>query len=261
MKDSTLFKELHSKSNFFVLPNAWDVPSARFYESLGYKAIGTSSWALSYLNGKSDGENISFSTVLSHARQLLSEIKIPLSIDIEKGYASSAKEISVNVIKLAELGCSGVNIEDSLKDGELLPVSDFAKILENIKSELITNGYSGFVLNARTDTYLSGSIREKVKETIKRENIYRSCGADCLFVPGLTSIEEIQDISKSTELPLNVMNMPSIANINTLAENGVNRFSLGNSVFDDVYSYFQSVASSSLKKGDFSVHYNHPALS
>ncbi|CDH22366.1 isocitrate lyase/PEP mutase family protein [Xenorhabdus bovienii] len=260
MKYSKLFKDLHSKSNFFVLPNAWDVPSAKFYESLGYKAVGTSSAALSYLNGKSDGENIPFSAVLSHAKKLLSEIKVPLSIDIEKGYASSAKEIAVNVLKLAELGCSGVNIEDSLKSGDLLPASDFAKILESIKSELIASGYSDFVLNARTDTYLSGSVGEKIRETIKRENVYRNCGADCLFVPGLVSIEEMQDISKVTELPLNVMNMPSIANISALAESGVNRFSLGNSVFDDVYSYFQSVASRSLKDGNFSAHYNHPAL-
>ncbi|MDU8923585.1 isocitrate lyase/phosphoenolpyruvate mutase family protein [Pasteurellaceae bacterium LIM206] len=254
------FKELHNKESFFILGNCWDVPSAKIYENLGFQALGTSSWALSSINGVLDGENVRFTTVLKNAEIILKHINIPLSIDIEKGYSTNVDEIVENVIALANIGCAGINIEDSSITGTLLPIHKFADILEKIKTRLLHDGFNNFVINARTDTYLLNSCTNKYEETVARENAYQNAGADCLFVPGLYELSEITNISYDTSLPLNILNLPGMANVNDLKKAGVNRFSLGNSVFDDMLAYLERTTKNTLSNGNFSKHYDHDEL-
>ncbi|PAF44033.1 isocitrate lyase/phosphoenolpyruvate mutase family protein [Helicobacter sp. 11S02596-1] len=254
------FKKLHSKESFFILGNCWDALSARVYEQAGYKALGTSSWALSSINGVKDGENIDFEIVLDNAKTLLKHIKIPLSVDMEKGYSNNPNTIVENVIKLANSGCSGINIEDSDKQGMLLPKETFAKTIQKIKNALLSKGFDDFVINARTDTYLSSFCNDKLNETIIRSKIYQESGADCLFVPGLSDLQEIRHISNNITLPLNVLNLPNIAKVAELQEAGVNRFSLGNSVFDDMVAYLEKTIRLTLDSGEYSKHYKHDIL-
>lgn len=254
------FKSLHSKNSFFVLGNCWDTLSARAYEQAGYKALGTSSWALSSINGVKDGENIDFNNVISHVKTILKTIKIPLSVDIEKGYSKSKETIVNNVLKLAHLGCAGINIEDSTHTGELLPPEKFSDIIDKIRSALIADGFPEFVITARTDVYLVRQITDKIKHTLLRESIYKDSGADCLFVPGLANVDEISTISKETTLPLNVLNLPGIGNVSVLQKAGVNRFSLGNSVFDDTLAYLERTIEQSTSSGNYAEHYNHVPL-
>lgn len=254
------FKQLHSKNSFFVLGNCWDAISARVYEQAGYKAVGTSSWALSSINGVKDGENITFNTVLNNAKDILKQINIPLSVDLEKGYSHQTTGIIDNVLKLANLGCSGINIEDSESQGGLLAPEKFAKTIESIKSALLSDGFPDFVINARTDTYLSPSCSDNITETLIRASIYENAGADCLFVPGLSDLTEIKTISDSIKLPLNILNLPNIANTEKLRIAGVNRFSLGNSVFDDMLAYIERTVAQTTDNGDYANYYNHSPL-
>lgn len=254
------FKQLHSKNTFFTLGNCWDALSARVFEQTGYKAVGTSSWALSSINGVKDGENIKFKTVFDNAKCILKQIKIPLSIDIEKGYSQETGKIIDNVIKLADIGCAGINIEDSTKNGLLLPSVQFAKTISLIKKKLLAEGFFDFIINARTDTYLIPSNKNIITETVTRSFVYQDAGADCLFVPGLKDLNDIREISDKIKLPLNVLNLPGIANVKELQTAGVNRFSLGNSVFDDVLSYIEKTIKNSFYNGEYSNHYDHSPL-
>lgn len=253
------FKQLHSKDNFFVLGNCWDIVSAKIYENMGYKAIGTSSFAMSFINGVKDGENLSFEQVFSSVKMIVKNIFIPLSVDIEKGYGADTKTICENVLKLADIGCLGINIEDSNKDGNLVSSSDFSSVIEHIKSALQKHKYDDFVINARTDTYLC-NVKEKIEETILRAKDYKEAGADCLFVPGLFTIDEINKISKSIQLPLNILNLPNISDANKLKLAGVTRLSLGNCVFDEMISYLEKRVSQTAKTSDYAKHYDHEAL-
>ncbi|KAB8306306.1 isocitrate lyase/phosphoenolpyruvate mutase family protein [Erwinia endophytica] len=258
--NNATFKKLHSKESFFILGNCWDALSARIFEQAGYKALGTSSWALSSMQGVKDGENISFDTIFDNAKKILYQISIPLSIDIEKGYSQNTADIVTNVVKLADIGCSGINIEDSLVHGGLLPSEQFAKIIASIKTGLLANGFPDFVINARTDTYLSESCNEKIAETLRRAAIYHEAGADCLFVPGLSELQSIYEISSHIYLPLNILNLPHIDNVKDLQSAGVNRFSLGNSVFDDMLAYLEKSIALTYKSGDYAAFYNHAQL-
>lgn len=258
---SNTFKNLHSSTNFFVLGNAWDVPSAKAFELAGFSAIGSSSWALSTMNGVKDGENINFETVLTSAKQIVANTNIPFSVDIEKGYGTTTSEVVANVLKLAEVGCSGINIEDSQRDvSALVNSSVFANKLEAIRQALDAHGYSNFVINARTDTHFLLEESLRISDTIQRSALYCEAGADCLFVPGLTNIEDIKDIKSNIKLPLNILNWPGIANNDQLKDAGVNRFSLGNSVFDHCLSGLESSLEKALNSGEFSFFYEHAPL-
>ncbi|OCG41193.1 hypothetical protein A9G28_06675 [Gilliamella sp. Fer1-1] len=254
------FKALHSKKSFFVLANCWDVLSARIYEKAGYKALGTSSSALSATNNVKDGENITFYTVLHNAQNILKVVKIPLSVDMEKGYSSRVTDIVDNVIKLADIGCSGINIEDSQISGSLQSPTNFSRIISLIKSTLLAKGFPHFVLNARTDTYLSPYCHDKLTETMARASVYKSAGADCLFVPGLSNLNEIREISDEIALPLNILNLPNISNIDDLQLAGVNRFSLGNSVFDEMLAYLEKSINRTIHNKNYASHYSHDPL-
>lgn len=190
---------------------------------------------------------------------IIKNISIPLSVDIEKGYSAETKTICENVLKLADIGCLGINIEDSNKNGSLASSSDFSRIIEHIKSSLQKHKYDDFVINARTDTYLC-NVKEKIEETIARAKLYYEAGADCLFVPGLATTDEINKISKSIQLPLNILNLPNISNANNLKLAGVTRLSLGNCVFDEMISYLEKRVSQTAKTGDYAKHYGHEAL-
>lgn len=259
MHDFT-FKQLHTKNSFFVLANCWDILSARIYEQVGYKALGTSSCAVSAINNVKDGENITFNTVFNNAQEILKAIKIPLSVDIEKGYSSQVATIVDNVVKLADIGCSGINIEDSEISGVLKSTKDFSKIITIIKSTLLAKGFDNFVINVRTDTYLSPFCHDKLTETIDRASVYQCAGADCLFVPGLNNLNEIREISDETTLPLNIMNLPNISNIDKLKSAGVNRFSLGNSVFDEMLANLKKSINRTINSKNYASHYEHDPL-
>lgn len=225
------FKQLHHQETPLLLSNAWDVASARVMQEKGVKAIATSSSAIADTLGYADGQNISFGELLHIIRRIVACVEVPVSADIEAGYASSTEDLLANIDLLVAAGVAGINLEDSAPSGTrtLLPADDLVKKISVIKSHLAAKGQNLFI-NARTDTFLL-DIPGKLEETFIRARLYAQAGADGLFVPFIKDPADIEAVVSATTLPVNVLAMkglPGIVELNTL---GVKRISMGGSMY------------------------------
>jgi len=235
------FKTMHKQEALLFLPNAWDVLSALILEQAGFNAVGTTSWGIANAMGYKDGEKIQFNELLALTRKIVSAVQIPVTVDIESGYSESPDVIANNVLKIANTGAAGINIEDSLKSQPgLINKEKQSEILSNIRSTLDSNGYADFFINARTDTYLHQS--NPLNETINRSADYIAHGANGIFVPGLHNTHDIQKLVESIEAPLNIMSLPHLTDIGSLNRLGVKRFSIGNALCDATISFIENKA-------------------
>ena len=225
------FTQLHHQSAPLLIANVWDVPSALAAQRAGYQALGTSSAAIADMLGYPDGEGMSFAELRYIVGRIRAATTLPLSVDIESGYAESVDGIVDNMLQLSVLGVAGINLEDShVRDGrrELLDAEHFAKRLQAIREGLATHRVSLF-LNVRTDPFLLG-MPEALSVTLSRASLYASHGADGLFAPCVHHPEDITALVRQTALPLNVMAVPGLADFSTLSELGVRRISMGNAM-------------------------------
>lgn len=253
------FKELHFSEDLLFLGNAWDLLSALTLEKAGFKAIGTTSWGIANSLGYSDGELIDFDRHLAIIQTITENVKIPVSADIEAGYSEDPDKIINNVLRTAEIGVAGINIEDSLKkSNELREITQHCKLMEKMRAALDRSGYKDFYINARTDTYLKG--KNPLLETMERANAYVESGASGIFVPGLREEKEIKEITKNVSAPLNLLSLPGLTNCNMLKELGVRRFSFGNALSDSVIAYLEKKAGKLLELKDTSSLYEKEAL-
>ncbi len=237
------FQKMHKQKELLFLPNAWDVLSALILQQVGFKAIGTTSWGVANAMGYKDGERIQFDDLLALVEKMVSAVEIPITVDIESGYADNITVVADNVLKIADLGVSGINIEDSLKcEPGLRDKNKQCELIVEIKNKLHKNGYREFFINARTDTYLQK--KNPLNETIERSIDYVSSGADGIFVPGICESDEIKKLVDAIDAPLNVMSLPNLTDINTsrLNELGVKRFSLGSAFSDATVSFIEESA-------------------
>ncbi|MFP5597651.1 isocitrate lyase/phosphoenolpyruvate mutase family protein [Kluyvera sp. 142486] len=225
------FSQLHHQPQPLLIANIWDVPSALAAENAGYQAMATSSAAIAAMLGYADGEGLAFAEL----RYLVSRIRacttLPLSVDMEAGYANSVDGIVENLQQLAALGVVGVNLEDSRVQGSVRSLENadhFAHRLLAIRKALNASGCSLF-LNVRTDAFLLG-VADALQVTLSRIAHYAANGADGLFVPCVHRAQDIATLVQQTTLPLNVMAVPELADFATLAELGVRRISMGNAV-------------------------------
>jgi 2-methylisocitrate lyase-like PEP mutase family enzyme len=234
-----LFHQLHHQPTGFVLANAWDLSSAQFIQAAGAKALATTSWGIAASLGLADGENISFQTQLALVKSLTKHIHIPLTVDIESGYSNDPQQISQNVLALAKLGIVGINIEDSNKETNALrSIEQQCTIISEIKKVLNENGFGSLFINARTDTFFVSD--RPFQATLERAKAYQNAGADGLFVPGLTNIEQITSLTNAIDMPLNVMAMSNFNSAKAAFAGGAKRFSLGNSLYDLVGNTIKS---------------------
>jgi 2-methylisocitrate lyase-like PEP mutase family enzyme len=216
-----LFRALHVSPAVLCLPNAWDALSARLCQELGARAVATSSAALAWSVGYPDGECLPRERLLLAVRDLLRCLSVPLSVDLERGYSNRPEEVAALVLELAELGVSGVNLEDGTEAPELL-----ASKLDACRAALKHRGHDLF-LNARTDVYLRGFTGSREADTLTRARLYADAGADGLFVPGLCEPAQMRSIARGVPLPLNVWWQPDGGALAVLAELGVRRVSVG----------------------------------
>lgn len=227
------FKDLHKGEQPLILGNVWNVQSAKVFEKLNFQAIGTSSAAIAHSLGYEDGEHMPFSDLLFIVERIRKSVQLPLSVDIEFGYGETAAEIASNIIALERIGVVGINIEDSFIENEqrkLKEMTLFTTILKKILDLLKKEGISIFV-NVRSDAYLL-NLPNALEESIKRVKAYEAIGVDGIFLPCITSEEEIKEIVLQTTLPVNVMCVPRLPNFKKLAMLGVKRISMGNLVND-----------------------------
>ena len=212
----------------------------------GRFAIGTTSYGVARAMGYEDGQRIKFDDLLGLVKKMISAIEVPITVDMEAGYSNNITTVSDNVIKIADLGASGINIEDSLKNGEpkLNDVNKQCALFEAIRNRLDSNGYGNFFINARIDTYLQNETPNETpfEETIKRANAYVSSGANGIFVPGLSQFDEIEKVVKSIEAPLNIMSLPTLTECDNLNKIGVKRFSTGYAFSDATISFIEKMA-------------------
>lgn len=230
------FRNLHQSSELFLLPNAWNAKSAKVIEEQQFPAVATSSAAVAESLGYTDGEGMPFSDYLFVIRRILSAIDIPLSVDMEMGFGHTPEEIYLNFMLLAELGVVGVNLEDSVMIKGQRSLGDaeaFTRRLQFLKSALRSEGLDLFI-NVRCDTYLL-DVPQKEAETQRRIKIYEQAGADGLFLPCISKVEDIASAVEATSLPVNVMSLPALPSLDVLAELGVRRVSMGPFLFTKMY--------------------------
>lgn len=222
------FRQLHANVAPLIIANVWDANSAKIFQELGYVAVGTSSAALANTYGFEDGEDLPFQTLVDMVKYIVSAVSIPVTVDIEGGYAKDAKNIAANIQKLYDIGVVGVNLEDTFPKPtrHLQDIALFSNLLSEIVNFLKQKNIDIFI-NLRTDSFLLG-LPNALEETIKRIKSYENAGADGIFIPCITDLNDISAVVKSSHLPINVMAMPNLADFATLQNKGVKRISMGN---------------------------------
>jgi len=218
------FRNLHKGPDVLLLPNAWDAGSARLIESLGAKAIATTSAGVAWSRGYSDGDVPPLEQLLAAVREIERVIRVPLTVDIEGGYSDDPVAVAQVVAGLIDAGAVGINIEDGAGSPELLN----AKI--EAAGEISARANVDLFVNVRTDVYLRAleTGDAAAAEVIRRAEIYRTAGCDGIFVPGLADGSSIEAIAAAIDpLPLNIMLVPGLPSIEVLRTHGVRRLSAG----------------------------------
>ncbi|MFI5188102.1 MAG: isocitrate lyase/phosphoenolpyruvate mutase family protein, partial [Chitinophagales bacterium] len=221
------FHDLHHSGELLILPNIWDPLGALLLEDLTFPAVATASAAVAFTNGYDDGENISFESVLSLLKKIVGSVAIPVSADIESGFAENNVQLSENIKLLLETGIVGINIEDvDKKSNSLWPIEiqiEKIAIIKNVSKEM---GIPLFI-NARSDVYIRGkgfdTPESKLEETLKRGSAYKNAGADCFYPITMNSEEDIKKTVEQLQMPVNVLVMDGIPTLNILKEMGVAR--------------------------------------
>lgn len=212
---------LHSGPGF-VLPNAWDAGSARILEQVGFPAIATTSAGIAWSLGVPDGGAVDRDTMLEHVGRIVAAVGVPVTADLEAGYDDPAG----TVVRAVQLGAVGGNLEDATAEG-LLAIDEAA---DRIAAARAAAPAGTFVLNARTDTYFTGTA-DAFEETVERATRYLAAGADCVFVPAVKEADEIRRLAGAVPGPLNIVaGLANTIDARTLVDLGVQRVSLGGSL-------------------------------
>ena len=226
------FLALHKAPPILVLPNAWDACSGRLFELEGFKAIGTTSAGIVATLGYPDGQRMSLKDTIDVVRRIGQCVRLPVSADIEAGYATSTDGIVNSARAVLDAGAVGLNLEDSTGDPSR-PLYDRSLMAERIKAirEMALSEDIALVVNARTDVYLvpDQGATGRVRHAVERADAYRRAGADCIFIPDMGDLdkETIARLVDEIDAPLNIIaghTTPPIAELEGL---GVSRVSLG----------------------------------
>lgn len=235
------FLALHRQPRPLLLANAWDAASARLWQEAGAPAIATASAAVSWARGYPDGGALPRRALLDSLRDIVRVTSVPITVDLEDGYSDDADAVADLVAEVVGLGAVGINLEDGAADPERL----VAKI-DAVRRRL---GGTPVFINARTDVYLRGMTagQAAMQETVSRLMRYGAAGADGGFVPGLTALPDMADISAAVPVALNIMALPGLPSPATLAGAGVRRISTGPGLFKAAYAAGRDSASTFLQ--------------
>jgi 2-methylisocitrate lyase-like PEP mutase family enzyme len=219
------FLALHHGDGPLLLANAWDQGSAKLFESLGFQAVATTSSGFAATLGRLDG-NVTLDEVLAHCAAIVAATDLPVSADFENGFADDPSAVAANVASAAATGLAGCSVEDFTRraDDPIYAV-DAAAERVTAAAEAAHAGPARLVLTARAENFLHG--RPDLGDTIARLQRYQEAGADVLFAPGVSSPDDIRQVIKSVDRPVNVITLPNAPTIAQLAELGVARVSIG----------------------------------
>jgi 2-methylisocitrate lyase-like PEP mutase family enzyme len=251
LRDRALaFRSLHVPGTPLVLPNAWDLPSARVVEDAGAAAVATTSAGLSWALGAADGDRLDRRRALDAVGRIAAVVGVPVSADIEGGYARDAAGVADTVRAVLAAGAVGVNIEDALYDGgePLRAVGEQAERIAAAREAADAAGVPLFV-NARIDTFLSGA--GGVDRTLERAAAFLAAGADGIFVPGAVDPGTVQLLVDAIDAPLNVMAGPGAPSVAELAALGVARVSVGSGIAQAAHALVRRAARELLDAGTY----------
>ncbi|MBE9552033.1 MAG: isocitrate lyase/phosphoenolpyruvate mutase family protein [Proteobacteria bacterium] len=227
-----VFHALHERGRIFVLPNPWDIGTAKILAALGFEALATTSAGYAFSRGRIDwvGE-VDRDEALAHAGEIVQATSLPVSADLENGFGESPETVAETVQLAAAIGLAGCTIEDTSGDPEK-PIYDKSLAIERIAAgaEAVASLDRRFALTARAENYLHG--RPDLDDTLERLTGYEAVGADVLYAPGLPGLDSIEKVCASVSKPVNVVAGIGLAGV-TLAEleqAGVTRVSVGSSL-------------------------------
>lgn len=243
------FADLHNGNDAFIIPNPWDVGSAKLLEGAGFKALATTSAGLAYALGCSDGE-ISLDEKIAHCRALASATSIPINADFENGFADSTSELKENIQRLAASGIAGCSIEDYDRDRHV--IYDFNLAVDRMHAAVEATDSLGipFQLTGRAENLLRGN--DDLDDTIARLQAYSAAGAHVLYAPGLKSLEQIAKVTAAVDKPINVLAVFFRGlKLADFAGAGVNRLSVGSALTWASVNPLLSAAKAMLEDGSF----------
>jgi 2-methylisocitrate lyase-like PEP mutase family enzyme len=251
LEKSQAFVDLHRRGNCFVVPNPWDAGSARLLQHLGFEALAGTSAGFAFSKAKTD-PTITVRAMLPHLAELAAATDLPLSADLQSGFGASADDAARTIVEAAATGIVGGSIEDATGD-PAQPQFDIGLAQERIRAAAEAARSLGFkfMLTARAENFLVG--RAALGDTIRRLQAYQEAGADVLFAPGLRTPEDIAEVVRSVDRPVNVMmGMPGMRlTVPELAQLGVTRVSLGASLARAAYGALVRGAREVLEQGTF----------
>lgn len=226
-KKADLFRKQHRDKKLLVLPNIWDPLSAKLVAALGFPSLATASIATAISNGYQDGEKIPFAKLLKVVKQITDAVSVPVSVDMERGFARTLPQLRKNVALLIENGAIGINIEDGKPDGRgLTSPEEHCRKIEAIKETGIKLGVA-IVINARTDIFLQKHHEDILPMAAARANVYREAGADCFFPVLINDFASIAHLVQEAQMPVNVLLTEPINDLQKLESLGVARVSVG----------------------------------
>jgi len=244
------FRRLH-ESGCFVIPNPWDIGSARYLQHLGFKALATTSSGAAWTQGLSDNA-VGLNGMLAHLKELAGAADIPLNADFEHGFADDPAGVAANVLKAVDTGIAGLSIEDSTGKADK-PLYDFPLAVERIKAarQALDRSGSGVLLTARAECFLVGHP-DPLNESIKRLQASAAAGADCLYAPGPRQRDQIAAIVKAVApKPVNLLVGAAGLNVAEIRDLGVRRISTGGALARAAWTGFFNTAKEIAEKGSF----------
>ncbi|MGW3668030.1 isocitrate lyase/PEP mutase family protein [Streptomyces sp. NPDC005141] len=245
------FRALHVPGRPLVLPNAWDTAGARIVEEAGAAAVATTSAGVAWDLGTADGDRLDRAGALAAVARIAAAVGVPVSADIESGYAPDARGVGDTVRAVLAAGAVGVNIEDALHTegaGPLRPVGEQAERIAAARAAADAADVPLFV-NARVDTYLRGA--GGVEETLERAAAFLAAGADGVFVPGAVDPVTVKALVEGVEGPLNILVGPGAPSVGELAALGVARISVGSSIAQAAHALVRRAARELLDTGTY----------
>ncbi|MEV7384573.1 MULTISPECIES: isocitrate lyase/phosphoenolpyruvate mutase family protein [unclassified Streptomyces] len=252
LRDRALaFRALHIPGTPLVLPNAWDITSARIIADAGAAAVATTSAGLSWALGSADGDRLDRDRALAAVARIAEVVEVPVSADVETGYGKDPAAVADTMRAVIEAGAVGVNIEDALYEagtGPLRAVAEQAERISAAREAADAAGVPVFV-NARIDTFLRGA--GGVDLTLERAAAFLAAGADGIFVPGAVDPKTVELLAEGIDAPLNVMAGPGAPPVAELASLGVARVSVGSAVAQAVHAVTRLAAQELLGAGTY----------
>jgi 2-methylisocitrate lyase-like PEP mutase family enzyme len=248
MDKGRIFRDLHHGREAFIIPNPWDIGTAKLLASLGFKALATTSAGFAFSRGLPDG-GVGFEQMIQHCREISAATGLPVSADLEKGKGDSAESAAETIFAAEAAGLAGCSIEDHTGDPKN-PIYDFAQAVERVAAavEAARALKRDFVFTARAENFLWN--RPDLDDTIRRLQAFEQAGADVLYAPGLTEIEQVKTICASVRRPVNVLVVPNFTAA-ALSAAGAKRISLGSKLTTFAFGMLETASREMLRDGTF----------